>query len=143
MGKAKVANSRYYRIEIDRLREELSECRQALGLMTTAKPSMEMDVAKPVAMAAEVVAEIERLRSDNENLKTVLRRDEEQLSQWEERAREAHNDMMRVVQERDNLKAEIERVRAELHRWCTARCECITSQVQAMEVNDENDALQR
>ena len=38
--------------------------REAIGLMTTIKPTMEMRADDPVGMAQEVVAEVERLRED-------------------------------------------------------------------------------
>ena len=59
--------------DCDELEAEAVKLRQAIGLMTTALPSMEMDVNDPVSMARQVVAEVERLRVENKAL--VLERD--------------------------------------------------------------------
>lgn len=40
-----------------------SQLRQAIGLMTTAKPDMDVDIENPVAMAREIVAQAERQRT--------------------------------------------------------------------------------
>lgn len=56
--------------EIERLRGEATQLRQALGMLTTLHPTMEIDVNNPMQMAKEIVSyvtesrgtEIERLR---------------------------------------------------------------------------------
>ena len=52
--------------EIERLRAEVEPLRIALGLLTTIKPTMEIDIADPVGMAQQIAShvadEIERLR---------------------------------------------------------------------------------
>jgi hypothetical protein len=53
-------------IEIAKLRTEVEQLRIALGLLTTIKPTMEIDVTDPVGMAQQIAAhvadEFERLR---------------------------------------------------------------------------------
>lgn len=44
--------------------DELAQLRQAIGLMTTAKPDMLVDVRDPVGMAQQVVAMVGRLKKD-------------------------------------------------------------------------------
>jgi len=48
------------------LRSEVERLRVAVGLATTAVPTMEMDPDHPVEMMQRVVAEVERLRAQNE-----------------------------------------------------------------------------
>jgi hypothetical protein len=60
------------------LQKELTQLREAIGLMTTAKPDMQVDVHDPVGMAQQVVTMVERLRNDgmtalNEALKQKKR----------------------------------------------------------------------
>lgn len=54
---------------------------------------------------AEVEDDCQRLKDDLATVKHTLLLDEDALRQWERRAREAHNDMMRVVADRDALAA--------------------------------------
>lgn len=63
--------------------------------------------------------EVLKLRDDIVTLKNVIRRDEQKLAQWEKRAREMHNDMIRVVTERDEAIVRINHLLAvvdELHK---------------------------
>ena len=54
-----------FQAEIERLRAEVEPLRIALGLLTTIKPTMEIDITDPVGMAQQIAAhvaeEIERL----------------------------------------------------------------------------------
>jgi len=57
--------------EVDRQRAEIERLLQAIGLVTTTVPDMEIDIENPVGMAQRVVAEVDRLRAKNERLRTV------------------------------------------------------------------------
>ncbi len=48
--------------EVEQMRLELASLRQAIGLMTTAKPDMQVDVRDPIGMAQQVVDVVSRLR---------------------------------------------------------------------------------
>lgn len=50
--------------EVEAMRDELARLRQAIGLMSTAKPDMLVDVRDPVGMARQVVEMVERMRQD-------------------------------------------------------------------------------
>ena len=50
----------------------LEELRMAIGLFTTAKPDMVMDPDNPIAMAQEVVAYVESLRTEIGRLREAL-----------------------------------------------------------------------
>ena len=50
--------------EIGELKEEIEQLRHAVGVMTTIKPDMEIDVRDPVGMALQVVEHVEQLRHD-------------------------------------------------------------------------------
>lgn len=52
----------YYCTSCKERQAEIERLREAIGLMTTAKPSMVMRADDPIGMAQEVVAEVERLR---------------------------------------------------------------------------------
>ena len=88
--------------EIERLREEATQLRQALGVLTTLHPTMEIDVNNPVQMALEIVsyvtesndAEIERLRGLlREGLGQHVRLHvHPHFPAWEKRVREALGD---------------------------------------------------
>jgi hypothetical protein len=58
--------------EIADLRAEIERLLQAIGLVTTTVPDMEIDIENPVGMAQRVVAEVERLRAGNEKLREAL-----------------------------------------------------------------------
>ena len=99
--------------EIERLRGEATQLRQAVGVLTTLHPTMEIDVNNPVQMALEIVsyvtesraAEIERLRGQVEEaaihipahaaitieqLRRLLRDGlTSNVPEWKERVREA------------------------------------------------------
>jgi predicted glycosyltransferase len=47
----------------EKLESEIATLREAIGLMTTAKPDMVMDVDDPIGMAHQVVKEADTLRS--------------------------------------------------------------------------------
>lgn len=59
--------------EITRLREENARLREAVGLMTTMAPFMEMDVDDPVGMAKTVVVEQEKLFQENARLREAVK----------------------------------------------------------------------
>ena len=60
-------------IELNALQAENARLREAIGLATTAAPTMEMDAADPVGMMQRVVAEVTRLRAQADALATALR----------------------------------------------------------------------
>jgi polyhydroxyalkanoate synthesis regulator phasin len=47
----------------EKLEAEITTLREAIGLMTTAKPDMVMDVDDPIGMAHQVVKEADTLRA--------------------------------------------------------------------------------
>lgn len=55
--------------ELQRLRAELVQFRQAIGLMATAKPDMQVDANDPIGMAHQVVEVVEQLRAEVERLR--------------------------------------------------------------------------
>lgn len=55
-----------YPCRIEQLQAEVSTLKQAIGLMTTAKPDLVMDPNDPIGMARAVVAEVERLKGGGE-----------------------------------------------------------------------------
>ena len=59
--------------EILRLREENARLREAVGLMTTMAPFMELDVNDPVGTAKTVWAEQEKLFQENARLWAALK----------------------------------------------------------------------
>ena len=59
--------------EIIRLREENARLREAVGLMTTMAPFMELDVNDPVGTAKTVWAEQEKLFQENARLRAALK----------------------------------------------------------------------
>ena len=61
------------REEIERLREENARLREAVGLMTTMAPFMELDVNDPVGTAKTVWAEQEKLFQENARLREALK----------------------------------------------------------------------
>ncbi|HRR41756.1 MAG TPA: hypothetical protein P5244_11040, partial [Syntrophales bacterium] len=56
------------RAEIDRLKAENEKYHQAIGLATTALPSMQIDPNDPVGMMHKVVAQITALRAELERM---------------------------------------------------------------------------
>jgi len=61
-----------FRAKLDAARGEAERLRMAIGLMTTAKPTMAMRADDPIGMAREVAAETERLRADVARLREAL-----------------------------------------------------------------------
>lgn len=51
-------------VEVEQMRADLAQLREAIGLMTTAKPDMLVDVRDPIGMARQVVEMVERMRQD-------------------------------------------------------------------------------
>ena len=58
--------------EIDALRAQLSTMTQAVGLATTASPTMEMNAADPIGMMQTVCAEVNALREQLKQVESVL-----------------------------------------------------------------------
>jgi hypothetical protein len=58
------------------------------------------------------LAEVERLQGDIAALKNVLRGDESQMKQWQNRNLEMRNDLDRTVLARDEARAEVERLKS-------------------------------
>ena len=58
--------------EVERLRTEGTKFIEAVGLMSTALPKMQVDVENPVGMAQLVVAKVERLRTHRNALQELL-----------------------------------------------------------------------
>lgn len=56
------------------LRARISELSQAVGLITTLKPTMVMDTEHPLDMAKEVAEYVEGLEAKNENINYFFRR---------------------------------------------------------------------
>ena len=54
------------RAEVERLRAEIERLLQAIGLVTTTVPDMQVDIENPVGMAQRVVAEVDRQRAEIE-----------------------------------------------------------------------------
>ena len=59
--------------DIERLTQQNAALAQAVGLLTTLAPSMEIDPADPVRMAQQVLAEVERMRAEAERQAWWLR----------------------------------------------------------------------
>lgn len=96
---------------LERIKTELTAERDALQ-QQLADISRERDYMAEVAHDAKAerdVAQIavSELRDENATLRRTLRTDEDRLRQWEQRAREAQTDMMRVVSDRDALQAQV------------------------------------
>lgn len=91
--------------EVEQMRAELTSLRHAVGLMTTAKPDMEVDVRDPVGMAQKVVAMVEELRRDG---LTALTSAIEQ----KKRADLAELDRDAWKHKADSLGADLNRIRA-------------------------------
>jgi chromosome segregation ATPase len=88
------------RTERDGLAERCEDLKEQLGDREAQALAYELANTRPAA-------KIEQLTDDVARLKRTLLRDEESIVQWEKRAREAHHDMMRVVDERDRLTTEL------------------------------------
>lgn len=70
---------------------ELNRLRQAIGLMTTIKPDMEVDVSDPVGMALEVVKHVEQLKRDAESWEQCAAAASENADYWREKFERVDN----------------------------------------------------
>ena len=86
---------------------ENARLREAIGLATTAVPTMEMDAADPVGMMQRVVAEIDTLREQVEALEAAHQRVRSIILSVENRCMAADGPVSRTLEEmtEDELRA--------------------------------------
>ena len=74
--------------EITRLRAELAACLEAVGMLTTLAPSMEINVLDPVGMAHQIVAtvnaELAEVQAMYEQQGFTIKRQQDELARREE-----------------------------------------------------------
>ena len=98
----------------DLLREEVERLLQAIGLATTTVPDMQIDVRDPVGMMRRVVAEVEKLRVEVDHERKSHRAYARLCEETENQLEAA---IERLIRERDEALAGVERLREVLIEW--------------------------
>jgi hypothetical protein len=100
-GELRAENDRL-RIDNAVLRSEAVDFIAAVGLATTAVPTMQINVRDPIGMMQRVVAEVQKLRATNERLREALA---DMLAGWRY-LRDMYGDLSGVGWDRAEAKAQ-------------------------------------
>jgi hypothetical protein len=93
--------------KVEAQEKELSTLRQAVGLATTAVPTMEMDTEHPIEMMQQVVAWVEAQAKEIERLKEEYARvSGPHQWYWQDRAEKAEAEVERLRRDRDGATRE-------------------------------------